>query len=121
MRHKILSSGGQRVCNSVQKVKRNFSLYLLPPQGDEMKKIGMQPIPMMDRDKKDEVPQGQVRPALFTHVSPTVADSLPQIPMVQNGYKREASGRFITNPHCKKFGHCVNTKQKAMICKSVST
>lgn len=27
-----------------------------------MKKIGMQPIPMMDRDKKDEVPQGQVRP-----------------------------------------------------------
>lgn len=30
-----------------------------------MKKIGMQPIPMMDRDKKDEVPQGQVRPALF--------------------------------------------------------
>lgn len=25
-----------------------------------MKKIGMQPIPMMDRDKKDEVPQGQV-------------------------------------------------------------
>lgn len=30
-----------------------------------MKKIGMQPIPMMDRDKKDEVPQGQVRPALL--------------------------------------------------------
>nr|XP_015218464.1 PREDICTED: cAMP and cAMP-inhibited cGMP 3',5'-cyclic phosphodiesterase 10A isoform X4 [Lepisosteus oculatus] len=29
-------------------------------EGDEMKKIGMQPIPMMDRDKKDEVPQGQV-------------------------------------------------------------
>ncbi|MGH0129009.1 UNVERIFIED_CONTAM: hypothetical protein FKN15_075392 [Acipenser sinensis] len=29
-------------------------------KGDEMKKIGMQPIPMMDRDKKDEVPQGQV-------------------------------------------------------------
>lgn len=27
-----------------------------------MKKIGLQPIPMMDRDKKDEVPQGQVRP-----------------------------------------------------------
>lgn len=27
-----------------------------------MKKIGIQPIPMMDRDKKDEVPQGQVRP-----------------------------------------------------------
>lgn len=33
-------------------------------QGDEMKKIGMQPIPMMDRDKKDEVPQGQVQPDL---------------------------------------------------------
>ncbi|XP_063047591.1 cAMP and cAMP-inhibited cGMP 3',5'-cyclic phosphodiesterase 10A isoform X2 [Engraulis encrasicolus] len=29
-------------------------------EGDEMKKIGMQPMPMMDRDKKDEVPQGQV-------------------------------------------------------------
>ncbi|XP_062851102.1 cAMP and cAMP-inhibited cGMP 3',5'-cyclic phosphodiesterase 10A [Trichomycterus rosablanca] len=29
-------------------------------EGDEMKKIGMQPIPMMDRDKKDEVPQGQM-------------------------------------------------------------
>lgn len=28
-----------------------------------MKKIGLQPIPMMDRDKKDEVPQGQVRAA----------------------------------------------------------
>lgn len=29
-----------------------------------MKKIGLQPIPMMDRDKKDEVPQGQVRSTL---------------------------------------------------------
>ncbi|XP_045558280.1 cAMP and cAMP-inhibited cGMP 3',5'-cyclic phosphodiesterase 10A isoform X3 [Salmo salar] len=29
-------------------------------EGDEMKKIGIQPIPMMDRDKKKEVPQGQV-------------------------------------------------------------
>ncbi|XP_065107281.1 cAMP and cAMP-inhibited cGMP 3',5'-cyclic phosphodiesterase 10A isoform X2 [Paramisgurnus dabryanus] len=29
-------------------------------EGDEMKKIGIQPIPMMDRDKKHEVPQGQV-------------------------------------------------------------
>lgn len=38
-----------------------FSLSSLPHQGDEMKKIGIQPIPMMDRDKKDEVPQGQVR------------------------------------------------------------
>ncbi|GAB5572043.1 cAMP and cAMP-inhibited cGMP 3' [Prionailurus iriomotensis] len=28
--------------------------------GDEMKKLGIQPIPMMDRDKKDEVPQGQL-------------------------------------------------------------
>ncbi|XP_016865683.1 cAMP and cAMP-inhibited cGMP 3',5'-cyclic phosphodiesterase 10A isoform X2 [Homo sapiens] len=28
-------------------------------EGDEMKKLGIQPIPMMDRDKKDEVPQGQ--------------------------------------------------------------
>lgn len=25
-----------------------------------MKKLGIQPIPMMDRDKKDEVPQGQL-------------------------------------------------------------
>lgn len=37
-----------------------FSPFLLSFQGDEMKKIGIQPIPMMDRDKKDEVPQGQV-------------------------------------------------------------
>ncbi|XP_042189308.1 cAMP and cAMP-inhibited cGMP 3',5'-cyclic phosphodiesterase 10A [Callorhinchus milii] len=29
-------------------------------EGDEMKKIGIQPIPMMDRAKRDEVPQGQV-------------------------------------------------------------
>ncbi|XP_074044108.1 cAMP and cAMP-inhibited cGMP 3',5'-cyclic phosphodiesterase 10A isoform X2 [Macrotis lagotis] len=29
-------------------------------EGDEMKKFGIQPIPMMDRDKKDEVPQGQI-------------------------------------------------------------
>lgn len=38
-------------------------------QGDEMKKIGLQPIPMMDRDKKDEVPQGQVRAAEELRVS----------------------------------------------------
>lgn len=39
----------------------NLSLSLSGfPQGDEMKKTGIQPIPMMDRDKKDEVPQGQV-------------------------------------------------------------
>ncbi|XP_049621106.1 cAMP and cAMP-inhibited cGMP 3',5'-cyclic phosphodiesterase 10A-like [Suncus etruscus] len=29
-------------------------------EGDEIKKLGSQPIPMMDRDKKNEVPQGQV-------------------------------------------------------------
>ncbi|KAM5228601.1 cAMP and cAMP-inhibited cGMP 3',5'-cyclic phosphodiesterase 10A isoform 2-T2 [Ctenodactylus gundi] len=29
-------------------------------EGDEMKKLGIQPIPMMDRDKRDEVPQGQI-------------------------------------------------------------
>ncbi|XP_078471703.1 cAMP and cAMP-inhibited cGMP 3',5'-cyclic phosphodiesterase 10A isoform X5 [Lampetra planeri] len=29
-------------------------------EGDEMKKNGIQPIAMMDRDKKDEIPQGQV-------------------------------------------------------------
>ncbi|XP_040821311.1 cAMP and cAMP-inhibited cGMP 3',5'-cyclic phosphodiesterase 10A [Ochotona curzoniae] len=29
-------------------------------EGDEMKKLGLQPIPMMDRDKWDEVPQGQL-------------------------------------------------------------
>ncbi|XP_074892209.1 cAMP and cAMP-inhibited cGMP 3',5'-cyclic phosphodiesterase 10A isoform X1 [Buteo buteo] len=29
-------------------------------EGDEMKKTGIQPMPMMDRDKKDEVPQGQI-------------------------------------------------------------
>lgn len=35
-----------------------------------MKKIGLQPIPMMDRDKKDEVPQGQVRAAVEYIVIP---------------------------------------------------
>ncbi|XP_078261890.1 cAMP and cAMP-inhibited cGMP 3',5'-cyclic phosphodiesterase 10A isoform X3 [Rhinoraja longicauda] len=29
-------------------------------EGDEMKKIGIQPIPMMDREKMDEIPEGQV-------------------------------------------------------------
>uniref|UniRef100_A0A2K6TPD8 cAMP and cAMP-inhibited cGMP 3',5'-cyclic phosphodiesterase 10A n=1 Tax=Saimiri boliviensis boliviensis TaxID=39432 RepID=A0A2K6TPD8_SAIBB len=29
-------------------------------ESDKMKKLGLQPIPMMDRDKKDEVPQGQL-------------------------------------------------------------
>uniref|UniRef100_A0A8C5MJ04 Phosphodiesterase n=1 Tax=Leptobrachium leishanense TaxID=445787 RepID=A0A8C5MJ04_9ANUR len=29
-------------------------------EGDEMKRIGISPIPMMDRDKKDEIPQGQI-------------------------------------------------------------
>lgn len=43
------------------RIEGNFSPYFVYLQGDEMKKIGMQPIPMMDRDKKDEVPQGQVR------------------------------------------------------------
>lgn len=51
------------------RIKGNVSLLIFPCfvslQGDEMKKIGMQPIPMMDRDKKDEVPQGQVRTALL--------------------------------------------------------
>lgn len=48
-----------------------FKLFLSPfaSQGDEMKKIGLQPIPMMDRDKKDEVPQGQVRAAVDSSVS----------------------------------------------------
>ncbi|XP_059842023.1 cAMP and cAMP-inhibited cGMP 3',5'-cyclic phosphodiesterase 10A isoform X2 [Hypanus sabinus] len=29
-------------------------------EGDEMKKMGLQPIPMMDRDKHHEIPEGQV-------------------------------------------------------------
>lgn len=48
----------------VQRQKGTVLFYSNPSQGDEMKKIGLQPIPMMDRDKKDEVPQGQVRSAL---------------------------------------------------------
>lgn len=46
--------------------KPEMLFYFDPSQGDEMKKIGLQPIPMMDRDKKDEVPQGQVRSTLFS-------------------------------------------------------
>lgn len=51
--------------SKVIKSKQVSLSYFVLPQGDEMKKIGIQPIPMMDRDKKDEVPQGQVRPALL--------------------------------------------------------
>uniref|UniRef100_A0A6I8SRC5 Phosphodiesterase n=1 Tax=Xenopus tropicalis TaxID=8364 RepID=A0A6I8SRC5_XENTR len=29
-------------------------------EGDEMKRLGISPIPMMDRDKQDEIPQGQM-------------------------------------------------------------
>lgn len=47
----------------MQKSKGTVLFYSHLSQGDEMKKIGLQPIPMMDRDKKDEVPQGQVRSA----------------------------------------------------------
>lgn len=66
----MLSSGLRYDWNSVKIVPLRVSkheswFYILffASQGDEMKKIGLQPIPMMDRDKKDEVPQGQVRPA----------------------------------------------------------
>ncbi|XP_035255935.1 cAMP and cAMP-inhibited cGMP 3',5'-cyclic phosphodiesterase 10A isoform X1 [Anguilla anguilla] len=45
---------------SVTKVTANDIYAEFWAEGDEMKKIGIQPIPMMDRDKKDEVPQGQV-------------------------------------------------------------
>lgn len=47
-----------------------FYFFSFASQGDEMKKIGLQPIPMMDRDKKDEVPQGQVRAAV-EHITNT--------------------------------------------------
>ncbi|XP_045369190.2 cAMP and cAMP-inhibited cGMP 3',5'-cyclic phosphodiesterase 10A isoform X4 [Camelus bactrianus] len=40
--------------------QHHFSQTVSILQGDEMKKLGIQPIPMMDRDKKDEVPQGQL-------------------------------------------------------------
>lgn len=49
---------GQRVLPQFAKNNGNLSG---PSQGDEMKNKGLQPIPMMDRDKKDEIPQGQVR------------------------------------------------------------
>ncbi|KAJ8248254.1 hypothetical protein GJAV_G00240050 [Gymnothorax javanicus] len=45
---------------NVTKVTANDIYAEFWAEGDEMKKIGIQPIPMMDRDKKDEVPQGQV-------------------------------------------------------------
>ncbi|XP_061083836.1 cAMP and cAMP-inhibited cGMP 3',5'-cyclic phosphodiesterase 10A isoform X2 [Conger conger] len=45
---------------SVTKVTANDIYAEFWAEGDEMKKIGIQPIPMMDRDKKGEVPQGQV-------------------------------------------------------------
>lgn len=67
-----------------------------------MKKIGLQPIPMMDRDKKDEVPQGQVRPALllmclwlhslFIHTHARRVWDF--ILMVWNNHKKEDSDTF---------------------------
>lgn len=57
-------SGDQEVHHDC--VKKNITGVFVAPQGDEMKKIGIQPIPMMDRDKKDEVPQGQVRSELYS-------------------------------------------------------
>lgn len=59
--YKALPPGGQEACKNR---KHSGLFHLNPSQGDEMKKIGLQPIPMMDRDKKDEVPQGQVRSTL---------------------------------------------------------
>uniref|UniRef100_A0ACB8GB13 Uncharacterized protein n=1 Tax=Sphaerodactylus townsendi TaxID=933632 RepID=A0ACB8GB13_9SAUR len=61
-------------------------------EGDEMKKLGIQPIPMMDRDKKDEVPQGQVtcQPGCLAEALPahlaTNTGSLPcQLPEAGKG------------------------------------
>ncbi|XP_061480337.1 cAMP and cAMP-inhibited cGMP 3',5'-cyclic phosphodiesterase 10A isoform X4 [Rhineura floridana] len=46
-------------------------------EGDEMKKLGIQPIPMMDRDKKDEIPQGQI--GFFNAVAIPCYTTLSQI------------------------------------------
>lgn len=45
-----------------------------------MKKLGLQPIPMMDRDKRDEVPQGQVWAVLSSQ-------------MIQGGYRAVKEGK----------------------------
>uniref|UniRef100_A0A2K5SFM4 Phosphodiesterase n=1 Tax=Cebus imitator TaxID=2715852 RepID=A0A2K5SFM4_CEBIM len=47
-------------CDLCYVTKRWPVMKLITNDGDEMKKLGIQPIPMMDRDKKDEVPQGQL-------------------------------------------------------------
>lgn len=70
------ASKGSQHCASVQMffffrpLFFKFYFFSFASQGDEMKKIGLQPIPMMDRDKKDEVPQGQVRAAV-EHITNT--------------------------------------------------
>ncbi|XP_028579692.1 cAMP and cAMP-inhibited cGMP 3',5'-cyclic phosphodiesterase 10A isoform X3 [Podarcis muralis] len=46
-------------------------------EGDELKKLGIQPIPMMDRDKKDEIPQGQI--GFFNAVALPCYNTLSQI------------------------------------------
>ncbi|XP_053566897.1 cAMP and cAMP-inhibited cGMP 3',5'-cyclic phosphodiesterase 10A [Bombina bombina] len=46
-------------------------------EGDEMKRIGISPIPMMDRDKKDEIPQGQM--GFYNAVSIPCYTTLAQI------------------------------------------
>jgi len=49
-------------------------------EGDEMKKLGIQPIPMMDRDKKDEVPQGQAAGFLQCSGHPLLHHPHPDLP-----------------------------------------
>lgn len=34
-----------------------------------MKRLGISPIPMMDREKKDEIPQGQVRQTIVCNIA----------------------------------------------------
>uniref|UniRef100_A0A8C6LAF8 Phosphodiesterase n=1 Tax=Nothobranchius furzeri TaxID=105023 RepID=A0A8C6LAF8_NOTFU len=70
-------------------------------EGDEMKKIGIQPIPMMDRDKKDEVPQGQV--GFYNSVAipcyTTLSDLFPPSSLLLKACKFRETPSCSTSPH----------------------
>uniref|UniRef100_A0A8C6L706 Phosphodiesterase n=1 Tax=Nothobranchius furzeri TaxID=105023 RepID=A0A8C6L706_NOTFU len=80
-------------------------------EGDEMKKIGIQPIPMMDRDKKDEVPQGQV--GFYNSVAipcyTTLSDLFPPSSLLLKACNTEwAAGLDPTEP-CSSFWDLLKT------------
>ncbi|XP_074846363.1 cAMP and cAMP-inhibited cGMP 3',5'-cyclic phosphodiesterase 10A isoform X2 [Carettochelys insculpta] len=74
-------------------------------EGDEMKKIGIQPIPMMDRDKKDEVPQGQI--GFYNAVAIPCYTTLAQIFPPTGPLLRACSFVFLFL-YCRRLSQCLH-------------